>query len=111
MERIEVARRASPRAVVVLEAVHEEGRRELVRSPSALAISGMATGLSMGFSLVAEGPLHFLRFYDAYADRQHYWRGHLVAILNFGLVVAELIVFRNEQEKIAKSASQRCLGM
>jgi formate/nitrite transporter FocA (FNT family) len=58
MERVEIAKRASPRAVVVLEAVREEGERELARSPLALAISGLAAGLSMGFSLVAEGLLH-----------------------------------------------------
>jgi formate/nitrite transporter FocA (FNT family) len=38
--------------------VGEEGERELARSPFALAISGLAAGLSMVFSLVAEGLLH-----------------------------------------------------
>jgi len=58
MERIEVAKRASPRPLVVLEAVREEGERELQRAPIALAISALAAGLSMGLSLIAEGLLH-----------------------------------------------------
>jgi formate/nitrite transporter FocA (FNT family) len=44
-------------APVVLEAVAHEGREELERHPAALAWSGLAAGLSMGFSLVAEGLL------------------------------------------------------
>jgi formate-nitrite transporter family protein len=39
------------------EVVRREGVRELERSPSALAWSGLAAGLSMGLSLVAEGAL------------------------------------------------------
>ncbi len=54
----EVTKRARPSAVVVHETVREEGERELRRSPFALAMSGLAAGLSMGFSLVAQGLLH-----------------------------------------------------
>jgi len=45
-------------AVVVHEAVRMEGESELARPSSALAWSGLAAGLSMGFSLVGEGILH-----------------------------------------------------
>lgn len=49
--------RVSPSAAVVYEAVRAEGEAELARPTSALAWSGIAAGLSMGFSLVAQGLL------------------------------------------------------
>jgi formate/nitrite transporter FocA (FNT family) len=42
---------------IVYETIRREGEEELNRSSSSLAWSGLATGLSMGFSLVAEGLL------------------------------------------------------
>lgn len=42
---------------VVHETIRREGEEELKRSSSSLAWSGLAAGLSMGFSLVAEGLL------------------------------------------------------
>jgi formate/nitrite transporter FocA (FNT family) len=56
-EREDVERRSSPRTEVVYEAIREEGENELARSSSTLAWDGLAAGLSMGFSLVAEGLL------------------------------------------------------
>jgi formate/nitrite transporter FocA (FNT family) len=47
--------RSSVRVHVVHEAVRREGEAELKRSSSALAWSGLAAGLSMGFSLIGEG--------------------------------------------------------
>ena len=44
-------------AKVVHEAVRLSGLEELARPPNALAWSGLAAGLSAGFSLVAEGLL------------------------------------------------------
>ncbi|HLX57449.1 MAG TPA: formate/nitrite transporter family protein [Ktedonobacteraceae bacterium] len=44
--------------MVVHEIVREEGERELNRPPEALALSALAAGLSMGFSLVFQGLLH-----------------------------------------------------
>jgi len=44
-------------APVLHETIRAEGEEELARSPSALAWSGLAAGLSMGFSLIAEGLL------------------------------------------------------
>jgi formate-nitrite transporter family protein len=46
------------KAALVHEIIREEGKEELARSISALAWSGLAAGLSMGFSLVVEGLLH-----------------------------------------------------
>ncbi|MBV9385460.1 MAG: formate/nitrite transporter family protein [Chroococcidiopsidaceae cyanobacterium CP_BM_ER_R8_30] len=54
-EQQEVKERIRPGAVVLHEAIREEGERELRRPASALAWSGFASGLSMGFSLIAEG--------------------------------------------------------
>ncbi len=56
-EQKEVQRRSAVRAAVVHEAIQKEGEEELLRSTSALAWSGLAAGLSMGFSLVSEGLL------------------------------------------------------
>lgn len=57
-DRKEVAKRTNISAVVVHETVREEGERELSRTPAALSWSGLAAGLSMGFSLVTQGLLH-----------------------------------------------------
>ncbi|HEX7956191.1 MAG TPA: formate/nitrite transporter family protein [Pyrinomonadaceae bacterium] len=56
-ERKQVERRSAPRTEVVYEAILEEGEGELGRAPATLAWDGLAAGLSMGFSLVAEGLL------------------------------------------------------
>jgi formate/nitrite transporter FocA (FNT family) len=57
-ERQEVSKRARISTLVLHETVREEGERELNRPSSALALSGLAAGLSMGFSLVFQGLLH-----------------------------------------------------
>ena len=57
-ENEEVQARTTISAVVVHESVREEGIRELKRSSLALGWSGLAAGLSMGFSLVAKGLFH-----------------------------------------------------
>lgn len=53
----EAAEKSSVTVHVVHEAVRREGEEELKRTPAALAWSGLAAGLSMGFSLMAEGVL------------------------------------------------------
>ncbi|HVF44449.1 MAG TPA: formate/nitrite transporter family protein [Pyrinomonadaceae bacterium] len=53
----DVERRSAPRTEVIYEAIREEGAGELERSSSTLAWDGLAAGLSMGFSFVAEGLL------------------------------------------------------
>ena len=53
----EAEERTSVSAVVVHEAIRKDGDEELNRSVSALAWSGLAAGMSMGFSFVAEGLL------------------------------------------------------
>src|SRR3954454_2567884 len=51
----EVEQRKSPPAAVVHKTILSEGEDELRRPATALAWSGLAAGLSMGFSLVAQG--------------------------------------------------------
>ncbi len=57
IEEKQVQERVAIGAYVVHETIRREGEDELKRSSSALAWSGLAAGLSMGFSLVAEGLL------------------------------------------------------
>ncbi len=54
----EAERRENPSAIIVHEAIRIEGEKELNRPSSSIAWSGLAAGLSMGFSMVAEGVLH-----------------------------------------------------
>ena len=56
-EQKRVEERVAPRAAVVYETIRREGEDELTRPLAALAWSGIAAGLSMGFSMVAEGLL------------------------------------------------------
>ena len=56
-EEEQVRKRTSLRAAVVFETVRREGETELTRPVIALAFSGLAAGLSMGFSLVGTGIL------------------------------------------------------
>lgn len=57
MEKKQVEERTAIGAAVVYEAIRMEGEDELRRPAQALAWSGLAAGLSMGFSFVAEGLL------------------------------------------------------
>lgn len=56
-EKEEAEQRTSVKAHVVHEAVRRDGDAEFERSSSALATSGLAAGLSMSFSFIAEGLL------------------------------------------------------
>jgi len=57
IEEKQVRERVAIGAHVVHETIRREGEEELKRSSTSLAWSGLAAGLSMGFSLVAEGLL------------------------------------------------------
>src|SRR4051794_27790754 len=56
-EQEEIEDRTSPPGHIVYEAVHREGEHELTRDSLALGWSGLAAGLSMGFSIVTQGLL------------------------------------------------------
>jgi formate/nitrite transporter FocA (FNT family) len=53
----EAEEKSAPSAHVVYEAIRKEGRHELERCTSSLAWSGLAAGLSMGFSFVTQAEL------------------------------------------------------
>ncbi|HVW87234.1 MAG TPA: formate/nitrite transporter family protein [Bryobacteraceae bacterium] len=87
-EKEEVEQRSSVKAHVVHEAVRHDGDIELDRSVSALASSGLAAGLSMGFSFIAEA---LLRTYLPDAS----WRP---LIAKFGYSFGFLIVIIGRQQ-------------
>lgn len=88
VEEQEVQERSSPSGKIVYKAILKEGEEELERSSSALFWSGLAAGLSMGFSLVTEGLL------ATYLPNA-YWRP-LVAKLGYS--VGFLIVILGRQQ-------------
>ena len=57
-QREEVRELSAPKGAVVYGAIHQEGKDELSRGTSSLGWSGLAAGLSMGFSFVVEALLH-----------------------------------------------------
>lgn len=87
-ETEEVEERGAPRPIVVYEVIRREGEEELRRTWSALAWSGLAAGLSMGFSLVAMGLIR-ARLPDAP------WRP---LVVNFGYSIGFLIVILGRQQ-------------
>lgn len=87
-QRQDAEDRTSVKAVVVYEAIRQDGDEELQRQPSALAWSGLAAGLSMGFSFVSEA---LLRTWLPDAP----WR-HLIVPL--GYPVGFLIVIIGRQQ-------------
>jgi formate/nitrite transporter FocA (FNT family) len=87
-QKEEAEERSAPPGSVVYEAICREGEDELSRATQALAWSGLAAGLSMGFSLVAQGLLH-ARLPDS--D----WRPLLVSL---GYSVGFLIVVLGRQQ-------------
>jgi formate/nitrite transporter FocA (FNT family) len=56
-ETKDARRRSAPKAAVVYEAIRREGEEELGRRTEALLWSGLAAGLSMGFSFLMEALL------------------------------------------------------
>src|SRR4029079_14510293 len=88
IEEQEVHERSSPSGKIVYKAISKEGEEELERSSSALFWSGLAAGLSMGFSMIAEGLL------TSFLPDEH-WRP-LVA--KFGYSAGFLIVILGRQQ-------------
>jgi formate/nitrite transporter FocA (FNT family) len=87
-EKEDVHRRVPPRVGVVHETIRLQGEHELHRPVSALAWSGLAAGMSMGFSLAACGILR-----AALPDRP--WR-HLVVQLGYTIGFLVVIVGRQQ---------------
>jgi formate-nitrite transporter family protein len=87
-EEHEAERRTAPSGRIVYKTILNEGSEELERTSAALFWSGLAAGLSMGFSLAAEGLL------SAYLPDSP-WRP-LVA--KFGYSIGFLIVILGRQQ-------------
>ncbi len=87
-EQQEIDELGRAKAIVIHEVIRLEGEHELQRPSLALAFSGLAAGLSMGFSLVAEGLI-----YSALPDES--WR---ILIASFGYTVGFLIVVLGRQQ-------------
>jgi len=87
-EEAKAEERAPIGANVVHEVIRKAGEDELSRPPSALAWSGLAAGLSMGFSLVSEG---LIRAHLPDAE----WRPLLA---KFGYSIGFLIVILGRQQ-------------
>jgi formate/nitrite transporter FocA (FNT family) len=84
----EAEQRSAPTPFVVYEAVKSEGEQELRRSATGLFWSALAAGLSMGFSLIAEGLL------TAHLP-QAAWRP---LIAKFGYSIGFLVVVLGRQQ-------------
>lgn len=100
-DKQQAQKRTAISAHVVHEAIRREGVDELKRPTSALAWSALAAGLSMGFSLVAEGLLHSM-LPDAA------WRP-LVA--KFGYCIGFLIVILGRQQLFTENTLTVILPM
>src|SRR5438270_7487341 len=87
-QRQEAEERTSVSANVVHEAIRHDGEEELKRPVSALAWSGFAAGLSMGFSFVAQA------LFRAHLPNES-WRPLLV---NLGYPLGFLIVIIGRQQ-------------
>jgi formate/nitrite transporter FocA (FNT family) len=87
-EQGEVREAQRPRAPVVYEIVRLEGERELGRPISALWWSGLAAGISIGFSFLTQGAL-------AAALPASEWR-HLIADLGYAIGFIVVILGRQQ---------------
>ncbi len=92
-KQADVASRTAPPGDVVYKAIYREGEHELKRGTSALGLSGLAAGLSMGTSLLAEG---LLRAHLPDAP----WRP---LITKFGYSLGFLIVILGRQQLFTKN--------
>jgi formate/nitrite transporter FocA (FNT family) len=89
----EIIERTAPPGKVVYEAIYREGEHELDRTNRSLAWSGLAAGLSMGFSFLMEG---FLRNLLPSASWQP-------LIAKFGYSIGFLIVILGRQQLFTKN--------
>ena len=87
-DRNEAEEKSSPSAHVVYEAIRIEGRHELERKVSSLAWSGLAAGMSMGFSFLVQALLRHHLPDSAWAP----------LIIKLGYAVGFLIVILGRQQ-------------
>jgi formate/nitrite transporter FocA (FNT family) len=87
------ARHSTPRPLVIHEIIREEGEAELKRTNVALALSGLAAGLSMGFSFLTEAMLQA-------ATSKTAWQ-HIIA--SFGYTIGFILVVLARQQLFTES--------
>ncbi len=87
-DAVEVEERSSPKGSIIYQAISREGQNELERPTTALAWSGLAAGLSMGFSFLVPAILQSML-----PDEK--WRP---LITTFGYAVGFLIVVLARQQ-------------
>jgi formate-nitrite transporter family protein len=92
-EQVQAAEHSAPQALVIHEVIREEGERELEKRPSAVAWSGLAAGMSMGFSFLCMALITSML-----ADTP--WR-HLIA--SGGYTVGFVITILGRQELFTES--------
>jgi formate/nitrite transporter FocA (FNT family) len=92
-EQQQAATHTSPRALILHEIVREDGEAALTRTPGALALSGLAGGLSMGFSFLAQSLIR-----AALPDEP--W-AHLID--SFGYSIGFIIVILAQQQLFTES--------
>nr|WKF55661.1 Inner membrane protein YfdC [Paraburkholderia busanensis] len=92
-EQEQAAQHSSPRALVIHEVVREEGESAMDRTAGALLMSGLAAGLSMGFSFLTQAVIES-------AIPNNSWR-FLVASL--GYTVGFVIVILGKQQLFTES--------
>ncbi|HEX4511448.1 MAG TPA: formate/nitrite transporter family protein [Burkholderiaceae bacterium] len=92
-EQLQAARHSAPPALVIHEIVREEGEQELRKRPPAVFWSGLAAGMSMGFSFLCMAML------TAHLPRVP--QSHLVA--SFGYTVGFAITILGRQELFTES--------
>lgn len=87
-QRREVDEQSRPNAALIHETIRAEGESELERMWWALGLSGLAAGLSIGFSMVLQGELHAIIPEGAAAE----------AIVPFGYTAGFVIVVLGRQQ-------------
>lgn len=87
-QRREVDEQSRPNAALIHETIRAEGESELERTWWALGLSGLAAGLSIGFSMVLQGELHAIIPEGAAAK----------AIVPFGYTAGFVIVVLGRQQ-------------
>jgi formate/nitrite transporter FocA (FNT family) len=97
----EIVERTAPPGEIIYEAVYSEGEHELERNSLELGLSGLAAGLSMGFSMVGEA---LLRVHVP--DTQ--WAP---LVTKFGYSVGFIIVILGRQQLFTKNTLTVILPM
>ena len=92
-DTLQTAISATPEPVMIHEIIREDGERELDRSVSALAWSGLAAGLSMGFSFLMMAVIR-----AALPDQP--WQG---LVSGFGYTTGFMIVVLGRQQLFTES--------